>query len=160
MKFKRILAALDRSSHSDSVFQRAVSLAQSDQAELLLCHCLAGISSNAIAYTDLYGKPMVNFSAAQQQSQQRAEQEARQWLQAYQAQAQALGVHVEIRCEVGSPSAWLCQTADRWSADLIVIGRRGRRGLTEVLLGSVSSDVVHQAARSVLVVQGDDPETA
>jgi nucleotide-binding universal stress UspA family protein len=44
--------------------------------------------------------------------------------------------------------------ARTWNADLIVIGRRGLRGLAEMFLGSVSNHVIHHAHCSVLVVQG------
>jgi nucleotide-binding universal stress UspA family protein len=37
-------------------------------------------------------------------------------------------------------------------SDLIIIGARGRRGLTRLLLGSVSRRVLHQAKASVLIV--------
>jgi nucleotide-binding universal stress UspA family protein len=38
-------------------------------------------------------------------------------------------------------------------ADLIIVGRKDRSGLEELLLGSVSSDVVHHAPCAVLVTQ-------
>jgi nucleotide-binding universal stress UspA family protein len=43
--------------------------------------------------------------------------------------------------------------ARSWPADLIVIGRRGRTGLKEALMGSVSNYVVHHAPCTVMVVQ-------
>ena len=46
------------------------------------------------------------------------------------------------------------ESSQNWEADLIVIGRRGHQGLSEILLGSVSNYVVHHAPCSVLVVQG------
>jgi nucleotide-binding universal stress UspA family protein len=43
-------------------------------------------------------------------------------------------------------------TADEEDAEVIVLGSRGRSGLTSVLLGSVSYGVVHHSARPVLIV--------
>lgn len=43
-------------------------------------------------------------------------------------------------------------TADEEDAEVIVLGSRGRSGLTSILLGSVSYGVVHHAARPVLIV--------
>ncbi|MEO0350033.1 MAG: universal stress protein, partial [Cyanobacteria bacterium P01_A01_bin.15] len=42
----------------------------------------------------------------------------------------------------------------QWNADLIMMGRRGRSGFSELLLGSVSNYVMHHAPCSVLTVQG------
>jgi nucleotide-binding universal stress UspA family protein len=44
--------------------------------------------------------------------------------------------------------------AAEWSADLIVLGSHGRRGLNRFLLGSVSDAVVRHAPCSVEVVRG------
>jgi nucleotide-binding universal stress UspA family protein len=41
-------------------------------------------------------------------------------------------------------------------ADLLVVGERGRRGLTAALLGSVTTEVLHRAGRPVVVVPVDD----
>ncbi|MBY4947892.1 universal stress protein [Cupriavidus respiraculi] len=43
--------------------------------------------------------------------------------------------------------------ADRWSADVIVMGTHGHRGVRRMLLGSVSELVVSQTARPVLLVR-------
>ena len=62
---------------------------------------------------------------------------------------------MEFDCRLGNPGSVICDAAREWGADLIVVGRRGYKGLTEVLLGSVSSHVVRNAHCSVLIVQGD-----
>lgn len=53
----------------------------------------------------------------------------------------------------------LIEAADSWGADLIVVGRRDRSRLQELVLGSVSDMVVHHSERPVLVVPvaGDKP---
>jgi len=55
---------------------------------------------------------------------------------------------------VGEPGREICALAQEWSADLILLGRRGMQGLGELLLGSVSNFVMHRANCAVLVVQG------
>ena len=47
----------------------------------------------------------------------------------------------------------ILQAARAVSADLIVIGTHGRRGLTRVLLGSVAEDVLRRAPCPVLAVR-------
>ena len=53
----------------------------------------------------------------------------------------------------GSPRQVIVEEADRWNADLIVIGSRGLGAWNRLLLGSVSSGVVHHAKCSVEVVR-------
>lgn len=50
----------------------------------------------------------------------------------------------------------ILRVAEREKADLIVLGSRGLRGVTEALLGSVSSGVLHHASCPVLIVHGDN----
>jgi nucleotide-binding universal stress UspA family protein len=49
---------------------------------------------------------------------------------------------------------------DEQDAEVIIVGSRGRGGLTRSLLGSTSSSVLHHASRPVLVIpQGPEPLT-
>lgn len=68
--------------------------------------------------------------------------------------AESLGLHPETRCvESGeSPADVLLQTAEETAAAALVVGRRGRGAMTTAVLGSVSSALVHAAARPLLVV--------
>ncbi|NJN32588.1 MAG: universal stress protein [Synechococcales cyanobacterium RM1_1_8] len=69
------------------------------------------------------------------------------------------------RCESGDrlgcgrAGHLICHQAKTWEAELILLGRRGRSGLKELMLGSVSSYVMHRANCSVLVIQGSLPAT-
>jgi nucleotide-binding universal stress UspA family protein len=55
----------------------------------------------------------------------------------------------------GGPSA-LLGLANRLDADAIVVGRRGRGGLAELLLGSFSHHIVHHSSRPVVVVPQEE----
>ncbi len=60
---------------------------------------------------------------------------------------------VHRRCDFGSPATIVLDAARAASADLIVLGPRGRGRVSEALLGSVSHRVLLHAACSVLLVK-------
>jgi nucleotide-binding universal stress UspA family protein len=62
---------------------------------------------------------------------------------------------LQIRGEVieGLPRQVIVDEANKWNADLIVMGSRGLGAWNRLLLGSVSSAVVHHAECSVEIVR-------
>ena len=67
----------------------------------------------------------------------------------------AAGSRLKITGEVipGSPQQVIVEEAERWGADLIVMGSRGLGAWNRLLLGSVSNAVVHHAKCSVEIVR-------
>ena len=63
------------------------------------------------------------------------------------------GFPTEGRLLAGDPRQVLVEVAERERADLLVVGSRGRTGISRLMLGSVSSHVVAHAPCSVLVVK-------
>lgn len=62
------------------------------------------------------------------------------------------GVRYRAIMEDGRPASVILQVADREKAELIVVGRRGHGTVAELLLGSVSHEVVLHSRRPVLLV--------
>lgn len=62
-----------------------------------------------------------------------------------------INAHFEVT--VGHPAEQIIYDADRHGVDLIVVGHRGRSKFMQLLLGSVSRQVVEHAERPVLVVR-------
>jgi nucleotide-binding universal stress UspA family protein len=56
----------------------------------------------------------------------------------------------------GHPIDQICESAETWGADLIVVGSHGLTGIRRHLLGSVSTGVLHYADCSVLLVPHPD----
>lgn len=54
--------------------------------------------------------------------------------------------------EDGRAASVLIKVADALDADVVVVGRRGRGGVAELLLGSVSHELVLHCKRPVLVI--------
>jgi nucleotide-binding universal stress UspA family protein len=74
--------------------------------------------------------------------------------------ARAAGLRAESIAIEATPPVWktIVETADLHDASAIVMGSRGLTGLRSMLLGSVSSAVVHHTDRPTLVIHrpGDD----
>ena len=56
--------------------------------------------------------------------------------------------------EIGSPAQVILDSANMVSADLVVVGARGRSRVAETVLGSVSHRVLSHASCSTLIVKG------
>jgi nucleotide-binding universal stress UspA family protein len=70
------------------------------------------------------------------------------------------GIRYQRLTEDGRPAGVLAALAERLGADLVVVGRRGRGGIAELLLGSVSHALSHQCKRPVLLISGQSVATA
>jgi nucleotide-binding universal stress UspA family protein len=62
------------------------------------------------------------------------------------------GVKFRAIMEDGRPASVINDIADRVNADVIILGRRGRGGVAELVLGSVSHELVLQSNRAVLLI--------
>ncbi|EJY55753.1 UspA domain-containing protein [Alicyclobacillus hesperidum URH17-3-68] len=60
---------------------------------------------------------------------------------------------VRFRSAFGPPAVTICQMADQEAVDLIVLGSHGYGVVDRLLLGSVSSSVVHRSHVPTLVVK-------
>lgn len=81
-----------------------------------------------------------------------ASQGALNTLDTYLQVLQPSGLKVETAVRDGHPQLTIVEEAERWGADLIVVGSHGYRGIKRLVLGSVAHDVVSHAPCSVEVV--------
>lgn len=156
MGYHKILVALERSSQSEPVFSRALDLAKTDRANLMIFHALPFETPDTSAYISggIYGQSVMNVSQMIPAYLEQEVEDACNWLRSYAHRAQEQNIPTASEWKLGDPGYWICELAQSWQADLVVVGRRGRQGLSEMFLGSVSNHVVHHAPCCVLVVQG------
>ncbi len=153
----KILATIDSSQESQAVFDTAVSLAQGTGATLMLLHILSEkdpdypMLPTYAYYSILKGD---DDSMFREQFDQYEEQEA-ELLRNLTQKALAAGVDAEYAQLSGVPGWEICELARAWSADLVLVGSRGLKGLKEMFLGSVSNYVTHHAPCSILIVRTD-----
>ncbi|MDZ7343581.1 MAG: universal stress protein [candidate division KSB1 bacterium] len=72
-------------------------------------------------------------------------------LEEVKAELKQRGFSVHTHLHVGSPFVEINRVADEENASLIVIGKKGKTGLKEIIWGSTSEQVVRHSNRSVLV---------
>jgi hypothetical protein len=80
------------------------------------------------------------------------------WLCRYALQAQTYGVFAEVSCGTGEARVQICDLAQQWNADLIMLGTGRKPSFKEKLFGSTTTHVVQYAPCSVIVVRSDSPE--
>ncbi len=159
MSFKKIFVPLDDSELSHRVFSQALELALVDRAQVMLFNCVTinSLGETAVPIPVDLGMNVDLMNQAYQAQRLRLESQEKQasgFLKNYSDAAAKQGLQVEFDCKMdGDPGHSVCESAQNWGADLIVLGRRGRTGFAEAFLGSVSNYVVHHASCSVFVIQ-------
>lgn len=159
--YRKILVALDNSPASNTLFTQALELAQATDGALLLVHSLSNQEESSPLpmsprLDNIYWAPGTELDLeAWRQAWVRYEHESFDRLRHYAATANTAGVPTEFRQLIGNPATVICKAAQEWGADLILIGNRGRTGLAELVLGSVSNHVMHRATCSVLVMKAN-----
>jgi hypothetical protein len=137
-RFARFLVASDGSEFSASAVREAIAMARTCGAEVHVMSLLAtGAEHEALGEAIL-----------------RQEIEAAQGhLDTIRAEAIAAGVSCETHLIHGQTvDQEIVDLADRVKADIIVMGRRGRRGLARMMLGHATAQVIGHAHCNVLVV--------
>ncbi|MBW4604489.1 MAG: universal stress protein [Calothrix sp. FI2-JRJ7] len=155
--FNKILVAVDTHDTCQPVVDKALSLAQLTASNLMLVNVISPFDEQyppIYAYPNtviptLYGEVMKEYI----QQSEKIKQDKIKFLKKLCQQAIDLDINAEFRILFGDPSRVICEIGQTWNADLIIIGRRGRTGLSELFLGSVSNYVLHHALCSVLIVQ-------
>lgn len=137
-RFERFLVASDGSEFSAAAVREALGMAKKCGAQVHLMSLIAtGVEHEALGETIL----------------KQEMETAQNHLDGIKAQARAVGVTCETHLIQGqSVDREIVDLADRIRADVIVMGRRGRRGLARMMLGHATAQVIGQAHCNVLVV--------
>lgn len=156
--FKRILAALDRSTTADDVFAQAIALAQQNNSRLTLTHCVNLETYEQLNFLIDASCGLLSSTKLQRlQSQHISEvNQTWLWLWDYAQQAQAQGVFVEVSCQTGDIANQICSLAQRWNANLILVGHSGWPSLKKRIFGDVTHHVISRASCSVMVVRQEN----
>ncbi|MEO1800539.1 MAG: universal stress protein [Cyanobacteria bacterium J06629_2] len=151
----KILVAIDCDPGDLLDFDSTLSLAQSTGASLMLLHVMSEQDQDYPVFpTYVYYQVLKNPDHPEYNAKWlEYEQQSLDYLRSLTKKAIAAGVAAEYTQLNGLPGQIICEIANHWSADLIVVGSRGLKGLNEIFLGSVSNYVTHHAPCSVLIMR-------
>lgn len=137
-RMQRILLPTDGSEHSEGAVRVAIEAA-------------AKCSSQLFALTMVISNPEVEALAPEFVA--KGERRAREILDRLDAQATARGVTIERLVRHGQdPAHQIVGQAEKRNADIIIMGRRGVRGLARMMVGEATVKVCGRAPCSVMVV--------
>ncbi|BAZ94598.1 universal stress protein [Thiohalobacter sp. COW1] len=136
-RFEQLLLATDGSEYSDGAVRLALELA---------ARCGAALTVMTVVISN------PEYDALAPQLAEAAGQEARDIMDRVRDQARAAGVEVETVIRHGQePVAEILQQSEDMQADLLIMGRRGRRGLARMMVGDATGRICGMASCSVLV---------
>lgn len=141
MAYQKILLALDLSTSTQLLCDKARDLAKSNQSQLALVHVVEPLMME-YAYDALPMMPV----GLEEEMVKRARKELRRL-------GDTLGIPEEL-CwvELGGTKSEILRIAREHSFDLIIIGSHGRHGVA-LLLGSTANAVLHGAPCDVLAIR-------
>jgi nucleotide-binding universal stress UspA family protein len=143
---RRILHPSDFSRASGAAFKKAVEMAKSDRAQLMVVHVLSPVAP--IAGEGYVSPKMYEEIAASSRAW------AQKQLDKLLAKARTSGVRASGYVLEGVAHDQIARFARSKHADLLVMGTHGRSGLAKLFLGSVAGRVVAAAPCPVLTVRG------
>jgi nucleotide-binding universal stress UspA family protein len=146
-RIRRILHPSDFSKASGAAFAKAVELAKTNGADLVLLHVLA--PPLPLMAGDGYVSPRV-YEDLDKSARAYASSE----LAGLVAKAKKAGVRAQAVLRDGIAHEQIVRAARSPVADMIVIGTHGRTGLAKLFLGSVAGRVVSTATCPVMTVRG------
>ena len=142
---KRIVVGLDGSVGSARGLAWAIETAKALEAEIVAVHVFQLLPQ----VPAIYGMAPMAFSDEWQE-------ELRQHFEnRWCAPLSKTGVRYRTIFEMGSPASTLIRVAQREHADLIVTGTRGMGGFKQLMLGSVSHQLVLHATIPVVVIPAE-----
>ena len=149
-QIKRILIPTDGSESAARAAHAAIELAKKFGAELTVLHVIA-VPPTGIAKARL----SPGYDAELQEYFESAHKKGNLIVNEVTRLAEARGVKSTglIREYAFSVVETILEEATKSNIDLIVMGTRGLTGFKELLIGSVSSGVMHHAPCSVLIVR-------
>jgi nucleotide-binding universal stress UspA family protein len=146
--YKKILVSIDGSSASNLGLNEAIKLAKDQGAKLRLFHLV----DEYIAVSSPDGMAFSNTDDLLESLRQGG----KKIIEKAEALARRKGLTPEsvmLESFGGRAADFIVQQANKWGADLIVLGTHGRRGVKRLVMGSDAEQVVRTTPVPVLLVR-------
>ena len=138
----KILLGIDDSNFSADVLRAIVTQFRTENTEVRVLHVLEPSAP---------APPQMASGYAPELEDQK--KPARELVERLAKELRAAGFKANTSVEVGDIRESIIDSAAEWSADLIVVGSHGQRGIQRFLLGSVAEFVARHAKCSVEIVR-------
>jgi nucleotide-binding universal stress UspA family protein len=140
----RIVVGVDGSEHSEAAIDWAVRMAKGMGSEVVAVFAI----SPPIYFDTGYMAPVAppQFDPEWRAAMKKEFEE--KWCK----RLRDAGVRYRTVMEDGRPASVIAKVGDSIDADVIVVGRRGRGGVAELVLGSVSHELVLHSKRPILLI--------
>ncbi len=149
--YKRIAVAIDGSKTSDTALDEAIKLSSEMNSTLLLLHVCEELP--------IMWEPDGMIVVPVQDIMKVIADAGKALLGKCKERVASQGVTVEtklVESVGGRMGAIVSEEAQKWNADLLVVGTHGRRGFEHLLMGSVAEGVIRTASMPVLLVRTKD----
>jgi nucleotide-binding universal stress UspA family protein len=139
--YQRILVPVEHSAYDDVVLRHIRKLARTcGNASIVLIHVADGWAARNINQLDLRESEEMKSD--------------REYIEALADDLEKDGYQAEAILAGGDPAKEISACADREKCDLIAMATHGHRGLSDVIRGSVASELRHISMVPVLMVRG------
>jgi nucleotide-binding universal stress UspA family protein len=140
-----ILLATDGSNHSNAAAQHIAKLFRSQDNEVRVLTVVEPITTAA----------MPQMAPGYYPELEDQKREAKALVERTAKVLSEAGFKVSMSVLTGDAKTVILDEAEKWRADLIVVGSHGRKGIGRFLLGSVSEAVARHTTCSVQIVRGE-----
>jgi nucleotide-binding universal stress UspA family protein len=146
MKLNKVLVPIDNSQFSLEVLSHLTQLMDPAKTELILLHVeptpeSVVVDEHVVAYSDQVAASI--------------EADSKATIQPYVKSLQEIGYHVTPIISFGDPAKEIEYYVEKENVDLVAITTHGRRGLANLLHGSVAQHVCNHVDVPVLLYRGE-----
>jgi len=143
---KKILVAIDESKVSEAVLQKAKTIATMFESDVLV---ITAIQKLAPSHHYRFGADFTHYDLVNSQAEDDAKKvlaHAKEVLEGIPGKCTTQIVH-------GNSASMILEMAEIKEPDLLIMGSRGLGGFKRIMLGSVSTKVLHHATCDVMIVR-------
>ncbi len=142
----KILLAVDDSKFSEAAAQTVVIQGRPEGTEVRVLHIVE-------PPTLLVAREMGGYDSTLEAVWEAESKQAEALVAQTADMLRSQGLRVTTAVGQGDPKSMIIDEAEKWKADLIVLGSHGRKALDRFLMGSVSEAVARHASCSVEIVR-------